>query len=441
MRHKKPKEFPEVILDIETLSHDGRGIARINDKATFITGALPGEKVKCKLTKRHSRYNEGIAIEVITASHDRTTPVCPHFGVCGGCSLQHMEINTQLQFKQKTFLEQLKHFGQVEPDIILPPITGNSSHYRRKARLGVRYVIKKERLLVGFREKFSHYLADVHECPILHESVGKRIEDLIQLIRELELFQQIAQIEVAVSDTETALVFRHLQPLPAADQQKLCEFGKAFQFHIYLQPNSPESVHKIWPEDNHNRLSYTIPEYQLEMQFHPLDFTQINGEINQKMIRQALQLLDPQPTDNVLDLFCGLGNFTLPIARFANDVTGIEGSTEMVTRARDNAQLNHIQNTEFYAANLMAPSPDQPWMQKKYHKILLDPPRSGAQEIIAFFPHFSTSRIVYVSCNPATLARDAKELVHNQHYKLKTAGIINMFPHTSHIEAIALFER
>jgi 23S rRNA (uracil1939-C5)-methyltransferase len=441
MRRAQIKQKPEAIVEIKSLSHDGRGIAHINDKITFISGALPGETIRCQLTKRHSRYNEGITLDVITASKDRTTPGCQHFTVCGGCSLQHMDIAHQLQFKQNVFIEQLKHFGQVEPEILLPPLSGNPWNYRRKARLGVRFVKKKEKVLVGFREKFSNFLAELQECPVLHESVGTHLQDLSTLIMSLSQYEHIAQIEVAVSDNESALVFRNLAPLPSEDIEKLCDFGKQFNFHIYLQPGSPESTHKIWPENNNNKLTYQLSEYQLAMQFHPLDFTQINGELNPLMIQQALQLLAPQSEDNILDLFCGLGNFTLPMARYANHVTGIEGSTEMVLRARNNAEHNQITNTDFFAANLMQPAPQETWMQKKYHKILLDPPRSGAQEIIEFFPNFSASRVVYVSCNPATLARDAKELVHKQHYQLKSAGIINMFPHTSHIEAIALFEK
>lgn len=441
MRTKKPKVYPEVVVDIESLSHEGRGITHINNKISFVSGALPGEKVKCKLVKMHSRYNEAEVMEVLTTSPERTQPQCSHFNICGGCSLQHMEMTSQLAFKQKVLLEQLKHFGQVEPETILDPISGKDWGYRRKARLGVRYVKKKERLLVGFREKLSNYLADIQSCSVLHESVGMRIQELSEMIASLTQYEHIAQIEVAVSDHETALIFRHLEPLPASDLEKLCEFGKKFNLQIYLQPSSPNSVHKIWPADNKNKLSYVLPEYQLEMQFHPLDFTQINGEVNPLMIQKALQLLEPQKSDNILDLFCGLGNFTLPLARHAQHVTGIEGSVEMVLRARDNAAHNQISNTDFFAANLMEPDAQQTWTRKKYNKILLDPPRSGAQEIINFFPSFSAQRIVYVSCNPATLARDAKELVHTHRYKLKSAGIINMFPHTSHIEAIALFEK
>lgn len=441
MKTKQPKTYPEAIVDIKSLSHEGRGIAYINDKATFVNGALPNETVNCKLTKRHTRYNEGEAIEIIHAAKDRVIPACEHFSICGGCSLQHMEMQAQLQFKQQVLLEQLKHFGQVTPETILPPLSGNPYHYRRKARLGVRYVRKKERLLVGFREKASSFLADIHSCQVLDKSVGLHIEDLAKLIASLSQYEHIAQIEVAVGDTETALVFRHLVDLPESDIQKLCLFGKAFHFQIYLQPNAPAKIQKIYPADGNERLTYQLKAYDLTLAFYPLDFTQINGEMNPLMVQQALALLEVKPTDTVLDLFCGLGNFTLPIARHAKTVTGVEGSYEMVMRAKANATLNNIDNAEFFAANLIEPTLTQTFMQKTYDKILLDPPRTGALEIIQQFPSLSAKRVVYVSCNPATLARDAKELVHGQKYKLKASGIINMFPHTSHIEAMALFEK
>ncbi len=428
-------------VNIESLSHDGRGIATINGKTTFVSGAITHEKVTCKIIKKHSRYNEAEIIDIIDAAPQRVVPDCAHFSVCGGCSMQHINVTTQIQLKQQTLLEQLKHFGRVIPETILPPLSGNPWGYRRKARLGVRYVRKKERLLVGFREKSSHYLADIKHCLVLHPSVGQRITELSELIARLEQYEHIPQIEVAVSDTETALVFRHLTPLPDQDIQQLCEFGKQHNIIIYLQPNSPAAIQKIWPHDHNNKMTYSLADYQLKMQFHPLDFTQINGEVNQLMLKQALHLLDPQPSDEVLDLFCGLGNFTLPIARYAKNVSGIEGSHEMVMRAKENAQLNKIDNADFFTANLMEPEPASTWLKKQYNKIVLDPPRTGAKEIIAFFPHFSARRIVYVSCNPATLARDAGELVHTHGYQLKKVGVINMFPHTSHIEAIALFEK
>jgi 23S rRNA (uracil1939-C5)-methyltransferase len=434
------KSFPEIDLAIHSLSHDGRGIATVNGKTTFVHGAMIGETVKCKIIHQHRRYNEGVTTHIIVAAPGRVTPACPHFGVCGGCSMQHINMREQIQFKQQTLLEQLHHFGKVAPENLLPPLTGQTWGYRRKARLGVRYVIKKDKLLVGFREKFSNYLADIQQCLVLDPRVGTRITALADLISRLSQYEHIAQIEVATGDELTALVFRHLTPLPEEDRVKLREFGKVTGLHLYLQPNPPESITQLWPE-NKERLRYTLPDYNLSLQFHPLDFTQINAEMNLLMIKQALQLLSPTSEDSILDLFCGLGNFTLPIAKYAQQVTGVEGSDTMIKRAEENAQYNHMTNTKFYSANLMEPPVGASWMQEKYNKILLDPPRSGAKEIIAHFSRFSAKKIVYISCNPATLARDAGELVYTHGYKLRHAGVMNMFPHTSHIEAMALFEK
>ncbi len=441
MKRKARKPLPELDLTIHTLSHDGRGIAAIDGKTTFVHGALPHETVTCKVTRSHRRYNEGIATEIKIAAPERVKAECPHFGVCGGCSMQHMNINEQIRFKQQTLLEQLQHFGKVVPKSLLSPISGAAWGYRRKARLGVRYVIKKNKLLVGFREKFSNYLTDIQSCGVLHPSVGTRISALCELIASLNQYEHIAQIEVAVGDEVTALVFRHLTPLPEEDLLKLSEFGKSTGIHIYLQPNAPLQIHLLWPETKTDLLSYRIPDHDLTMHFHPLDFTQVNAEVNLLMIKKALELLAPESHERVLDLFCGLGNFTLPLARFAKQVTGIEGSEAMVKRASENARLNHISNTEFYAANLMEPPTDAPWIQQQYDKILLDPPRSGAKEIIEHIGSFAAKKILYISCNPATLARDAGELVYTHGYQLTQAGVINMFAHTSHIEAIALFEK
>ena len=426
---------------VHALSHDGRGIALINGKTLFVQGAMVGEKVTCAITQRHRQYDEGITTTVMIAAPERVTPPCPHFGVCGGCSLQHLNMTHQIQFKQQTVLEQLKHFGKVVPDSLLPPVTGEAWGYRRKARLGVRYVIKKNKLLVGFREKFTRALADVQQCLILDPRVGTKITALAELIARLDQYDHIAQIEVAVGDDIAALVFRNLNILPEEDCIKLREFGKSTGLHIYLQPNLPEPLKKLWPEDHHDRLAYALPEYALTMHFHPLDFTQVNNEINKLMIKQAVSLMAPEPDDSILDLFCGLGNFTLPLARYARSVVGIEGSDTLVKRAEENALYNKITNTKFYMANLMGTLENAPWLQQTYTKILLDPPRSGAKEMIAYFKKLSPKKIIYISCNPATLARDAGELVHRQGYTLTKAGVINMFPHTSHIESIAVFEK
>ncbi len=439
-KHRLPTEI--FTATINALSHDGRGIASSpNHKTAFLSGALPDEVVKFKLTKLHARYNEGESVEIITSSPHRATPECAHFGVCGGCSMQHLEMSQQILFKQQALMDQLKHFGHVEPEIILPPLSANSISYRRKARLGVSQQ-KKGKLLIGFREKSSRFLAEIDKCLVLHESVGSLLPDIKNLIASLTQHDNIPQVEVAVGDANTALIFRHLTDLPNEDVEKIRDFAKRHDLHLYLQPNSPAEVYKLWPDDKVERLSYHLVDYQLEIQFHPLDFTQVNAETNILMLRSALDLLDLKSTDQVLDLFCGLGNFTLPIARYAKHVVGIEGSQTMVTRAKENALHNHISNTEFYTANLATtPTTLQPWAMKKYDKILLDPPRVGAKEMIALLPKLEASSIVYVSCNPATLARDAGELVHKHGYILKKLGVINMFPHTSHIEAIALFIR
>jgi len=426
---------------IHTLSHDGRGITTVNNKTTFVSGALPQEEVTYKITHRHSTYHQAEMVEVIQASPQRVTPICQHFGVCGGCSLQHMSTETQLQLKQQTLLSQLKHFGQVEPEDILPPLTAADSGYRRKARLGVKFVIKKNKLLIGFREKSSRYLADLQECKVLHAAVGQRLTVLSALIASLECYQDIPQIEVAMGDADIALVFRHMKSMTEADKEKLIQFGKTYSFHIYLQPNPPAKITKLWPQDTLDRLSYTLSAYQLTYLFHPLDFTQINLEMNRLMIQQALSLLDLKKEDHVLDLFCGIGNFTLPIAKYAHHVTGVEGEAEMIIRAHHNASYNHIHNVDFHTANLMEPLTNAAWIKRKYSTILLDPPRTGAKEILSHFPSLGAKKIVYVSCNPATLARDSGELVHQYGYDLKKVGVINMFPHTSHVEAMALFTK
>lgn len=437
----KQKTFPENNeVTINSLSHDGRGIAQLAGKKIFIENALPGENVIFNYTKRHGRYDEGKAIHILSPSPDRVEPRCPHFSVCGGCSLQHINSDAQLKFKQQMMLEQLKHFGGVQPQEILPPLTGNPWGYRRKARLGVKYVTKKEALLVGFREKNGRFLADLKQCDVLHPQVGHLIEALKTLISGLDAFQTIPQIEVAVGDDATALIFRHMEPLSETDQQQLIQFGKTHQLIIYLQPGKPESAHVIWPNDKTDRLHYCLPAYSIEFNFHPTDFTQINSDINRQMVERALALLALQKNEQVLDLFCGLGNFTLPMAQHTAHVTGVEGSLEMVARAKENAVKNHIDNVTFYAADLSQDLSTAPWLQKHYDKILLDPPRTGALEIIKQLRPIKANRIVYISCNPATLARDAGELV-AQNYTLLKAGILDMFPHTQHVEAIAVFVR
>jgi 23S rRNA (uracil1939-C5)-methyltransferase len=438
MRKKKVIVTPDRPIQVHSLSHEGRGIAAVDGKTTFVEGALPDEIVKYRLFKKHRHYDEAACCEILTASPQRTTPHCSQFGVCGGCSMQHLATAAQIDWKQKILIEQLQQLGQVKPESILAPLAAAPWGYRHKARLGVRYLDKYQKAVVGFRQKFRHQIADVEHCPVLHPSVGTRLPALSDLISSLDCKEQLPQIEVAIGDDQAALIFRHLIALTPSDLTKFLAFGKEQQLHIYLQPNPPEPLTLLWPDNSPQRLAYRLPDYQLEFLFHPTDFTQIHLEMNRLMVKQAVTLLDPQPQETVLDLFCGIGNFSLPLARVAGKVIGIEGSQLMVERATENAQHNNLKNVAFYAENLFAPGNGK-WLQESYAKILLDPPRTGAQEIIDYFPQLAPQRIVYVSCNPATLARDAKLLVHRYGYRLEQAGIMNMFPHTSHVEAMAVF--
>lgn len=441
MSRNRKKRLPAdpVRVIVESLAHDGRGVARVNEKTVFIDGALPGEEVTFKYVATHRNYDEGAVAEVITASPDRVPPRCPHYDLCGACSFQHLAPEQQIVTKQKVLLDDLRHIGKVTPAAVLPPLTGPHWGYRRKARLGVRFVIKKDKLLVGFREKHSNYLADLTRCETLHPSVGGRIGELGALVRSLAAYDHIPQIEVAVDDRQTALVFRHMVPLSEADQAVLRAYAQANDLRVFVQPGGPETVVPLWPE--HIELGYALPAFDVDFRFAPGDFTQVNTDINRAMVERALGLLDVQAGERVLDLFCGLGNFTLPIARRAASVVGVEGSVDLVKRAWENVERNGIVNATFHAADLSADLSHAPWWQGGFDKVLLDPPRSGAQETLAHLAKLKVGRIVYVSCNPATLARDAGILVNDYGYVLEQAGVMDMFPHTAHVESIALFTR
>ncbi len=438
-RRRKPLPQEPIEATIESLSHDGKGIAHNKEgKVIFISGALPGEQVMFKMTGRRRSFDSGEVVEVLSVSEDRVEPPCPHFNGCGGCSLQQMDPQAQIAFKQQSLLDNFERIGKVKPETVLPPLTGVDRGYRRKARLGVRYVPKKGGALVGFREKSSGYLTVMDSCQVLVPAVGERIADLRALITSLEQCNKIAQIEVACDDSRCLLVFRNLEPLPAGDLEKLDRFGKTHDLHIYLQPKGPDSVVPL-NQMHTTTLSYRLDQFELNYRFLPTDFTQVNGEINQRMVPMAIEMLKLEEGDEVLDLFCGLGNFTLPMARQAGHVVGVEGDEALVQRARDNAALNAIENAEFYAVDLQDEETGGVWLNDRYNKVLLDPPRSGALEIVQKMGKINPQRIVYVSCNPATLARDADELVNNQGYQLVSAGVMDMFPHTAHVESIALF--
>lgn len=431
---------PIFTAQIESLSHDGRGIARVDGKTVFISNSLPGETVAYQRIAKHRRFDEGVTVEILTAAQERVAARCEHFGTCGGCSLQHLSPQAQIEFKQRILLEHFQHIGKVTPQQILPPLQASSWAYRRKGRLGVKYVPKKESLLVGFREQRSNFLAELNRCEILDATVGTRITELRSLIRQLETFQSIAQIEIAAGDEHTALVLRHLQPLPDEDIQQLEQFAQQYDFYIYLQPGGLDSITPLFPKDlKLNGLNYALPQEQVDFEFAPFDFIQVNAEMNRLMVAQAMAWLDVTAQDRVLDLFCGLGNFTLPLARRAAQVTGVEGEASLVMRARANAKRQGFDQIEYFVANLADVQLQQEWMQQPYEKILLDPPRTGALEIIRALPFKQTQRIVYVSCNPATLARDAAELV-NKGFQLVQVGVMDMFPHTAHVEAMAVFE-
>jgi 23S rRNA (uracil1939-C5)-methyltransferase len=425
--------------DITDLSHDGRGVAHVNGKAVFVTGALAGERVRAHFSGKHRHYDEAAVEAVLQASPDRVVPRCAHFGVCGGCVLQHLKPEAQIAAKQRVLLENLERIGKVVPKSILPPLVDSPWGYRRKARLSVKFVDKKGRVLVGFRESNGRYVADIGRCEVLMPAVGERIADIAALIETLDAKRDIPQIEVAVGDDLAGLVFRHLQPLSERDRTALVEFGTKWNLGIFLQPGGIDSVAPLWPADA--QLLFRLPKYDVELEFKPLDFVQVNAGMNRAMIDHALGLLDPQPTDRVLDLFCGLGNFTLPLARRAAQVSGVEGEAGLVRRAGENAQRNGVTNAQFFAADLAADQRDAPWAKADHDLLLLDPPRSGAEALLEYLPKKSARRIVYVSCHPGSLARDAGTLVNRHGFTLTSAGAMDMFPHTAHVESIALFDR
>ncbi|MBM7334202.1 MAG: 23S rRNA (uracil(1939)-C(5))-methyltransferase RlmD [Alcanivorax sp.] len=446
-RRSRKKRLPEtpVAATIESLSHDGRGIARLDGKTTFVDNALPGEQVLFQYTYMRRKFDEGRAVEILSPSPERVEPPCAHALICGGCSLQHLAPDSQIARKQAVLAEQLEHFGGLTPDTWLAPLTGPVIGYRGKARLGVKYVEARGEALVGFREKRNSFIADLRRCEVLIPEVGRRLNELRALVSDLALRARIPQIEVARGDDAVALVIRHMDPLPAGDLEKLLAFCRAAEFQLYLQPGNESTVHRVWPEQGEERLYYRHAPHGAdtegaELAFHPTDFTQVNADINRRMVPLALDLLEVEAHHQVLDLFCGLGNFTIPAARRAARVVGVEGSQAMVERGYENARRNGLDNLAFHAWDLSQAPDGQPWAREAYHRVLLDPPRSGALEMVRLMPHFGADRLVYVSCNPATLARDAGELV-ERGYRLKAAGVMDMFPHTAHVESIAVFDR
>ena len=473
---KRLQDAPPVTLTVTNLAHDGRGVASYGDqpdhhldkhgKKVFVSFALPNETVSVKITGSRKSMEEGDAALVLANPNpERTTPPCPHFGVCGGCSLQHWQPDGQIQFKQSVLAELLEHQAHIQPENWLPPLVADRLGYRTKARMGVRYVEKKGTALVGFRERASNFLANLNECHVLDPRVGFEIENLKALISSLDARDHIPQLELAMGETlddvidskkSIAVIVRHMVDLGEHDIAKLQAFFAERNWQLFLQPKGSDTVHRIDPlyeNTAHARpssltvpptggLFYRLPEFDVTFEFSPLDFTQVNLSVNRKMTKLAIDLLELKPGERVLDLFCGLGNFSLPLARQVGEtgfVIGVEGSSEMTQRAKMNATANGLHHTDFFAQDLTKDFSAEPWVGQ-VDALLIDPPRSGALEVMQYLDKFNAKRIVYVSCNPITLARDTAVLL-DKGYKLTHAGVMDMFPHTGHVESIARFEK
>ncbi|MEX3957273.1 23S rRNA (uracil(1939)-C(5))-methyltransferase RlmD [Trinickia sp. EG282A] len=441
------------ILEVDSLDMEARGVGRLKTetgepgKVIFVEGALPGERVTYSSYRKKPSFEQAQAVDVLRESVMRTTPRCRFFGTCGGCSMQHLDARAQIAVKQRVLEDDLWHLAKVRAETVFRPIQGPSWGYRYRARLTVRHVAKKGGVLVGFHEKRSSYVADMTSCEVLPPHVSDLLVPLRRLVESLTIRDRLPQIEVAVGSSVTALVLRVLEPLTADDEERVRAFADEHGVQFWLQPKGPDTAVPFHPLDV--ELDYTLPEFGIRMPFKPTDFTQVNHAINRVLVGRALRLLAPARGDRVLDLFCGLGNFTLPLARLAREVVGIEGSETLTARALANAKENGVDgHTTFACRNLFEITADDLRALGAFDKFLIDPPREGALAVSKALAEIAQSgegpmpaRIVYVSCNPATLARDAGLLVHEAGYRLKGAGVVNMFPHTSHVESIALFER
>lgn len=433
---KRIEAAPETFRIID-LTHDGRGVARSEGKTLFVEGGLPGETVEAIRVKRRRTHDEARVVSLLQSAHDRVDPPCPHFQSCGGCSLQHLSEPAQLAAKEKVLLDNLRRIGDVAPDAVFPAIHGPGLGYRRRARLGVRWVEGKGRALVGFRERFSSFIADIDSCPVLAPPADRLVRPLSDLIGALSVKRRLPQVEVSVGDNRTALVFRVLEDLTTADLNAFRAFRERYDVDVYMQRGGVDSVAAL--DGVATPLSFSVPELDLTYRFRPTDFIQVNAYINRRMVLRALELMEVQPGWKVLDLFCGLGNFALPLALGKAKVVGVDGDPALVERARENARLNRLADVEFHIADLFDDCTGLPWARQAPDAVLIDPPRSGAREILAVAA--GARRIVYVSCHAGSLARDAAELVHGRAFRLAGAGVMDMFPHTAHVESIALFVR
>lgn len=447
-RNKAEREniaAPILTAVIESLDQEGRGVTHLEGKTIFIDGALPNEKVTFQSHHIKSSYEVANVVQVLKQSNQRVTPKCPHFGLCGGCKLQHFDFAAQVAAKQRLLENDLWHIGKVKAENMLPPLYGPTWGYRHKARLSVKYVEKKQRVLVGFNEKSTRFVADMNSCEVLVPEVSALIASLQALIFQLSLRDKLPQIELAVGEAVEnnpviVLILRIMAALTPEDEVLLRAFADEHAVQIWTQTKGPDTIKPFYPLEG-AQLQYSLPEFGLTYPFKPNEFTQVNPQINQVMIRRAMQLLAPQASEKIADFFCGIGNFTLPIARSGAQVLGLEGLANLVDRANESAQLNDISHVKFGVADLFKMTPEALTNLGAFDKWLVDPPRDGAFELIKSLDATNNpQRIVYVSCNPATLARDAGVLVHEKGYTLKAAGVINMFPHTAHVESIAWFE-
>jgi 23S rRNA (uracil1939-C5)-methyltransferase len=429
------------VVHIDALDHEGHGICRVEGKVTFVDGALPGETAEISVFRKHPKYDSANAVRILKSSSQRAEPKCVHYGRCGGCVLQHLEVSAQVAAKQRILEENLQRIGKVKPEIVLPALYGPSWGYRHRARFSVKRVDKKGGALVGFHEKKSWFIADMRTCEVLPPHVASLFMPMRELIPQLSNSDRVPQIELAIGETSTVLVFRLLNPWNEQDKEIVRAFADKHGVEIWIQPKGPDTAVPFYPEDS-ALLQYSLPEFNVVHPFRPTEFTQVNPHINRALVHRALALLNPQPQERIADFFCGLGNFTLPIVRSGAKVVGIEGSQTLVSRARENAKLNGLPDVEYLVDNLFEMSAEKYSNLGHFDKLLIDPPRDGAMELVKSLPQDKPpQRIVYVSCNPATLARDAEVLCHVKGYRLKAAGIANMFPHTAHVESIALFER
>ncbi len=436
-RTSSTTNWREEEVEISALSHDGRGLSRHCGKAVFVEGALEGEIVTIRPVKEHRKYINSRVRGIIKPSSERCQPVCDYFGRCGGCSLQYWSHKGQLEGKQRIVIDQLRRFADIEPETIASPLISSPYGYRYRCRLAIRW--KKGQLQLGFREQQSQAICDIDHCPVLVESLQSLPGLLRDLLPCLANYQAISHAELFLADNGRGVLLRHIRDLPDGDQDKLLSFAQRHQLHLYLQDNN-QDIQCLYAPDGDEMLYYGLPDQNLKLAFQPSDFTQVNWPLNRKMVAQSLEWLNIKKTDRVLDLFCGLGNFSLAIASKAAEVTGVEGSAGAVTRAGENALLNHLSNCEFFQADLSGSLVNKSWAQKHYDALVLDPPRTGAQEIIKELAATLPPRVLYISCNPATLARDAG-LLKRAGFQLQRFGVMDMFPQTTHIESMALFTR